>query len=115
MTDTRVSDADVTAAVQAVKDRLGSIGVNTDKWKLVKVPGEGFLIIGNDGAVFPAETGNRQETIALANIWSGAFDALSAVMAVKSVNKALESAPETVPAQASTPVKAGAKKATQAV
>ena len=112
MTDTRVSDADVTAAIEAVKLRLASIGVDTSKWRLVKVPGEGFLLLNTDGSGFPAETGNRQETIALASTWVGAFDVLSRHFGVSAV-KATENAVETTTESKGAPVKAGAKKVTQ--
>jgi hypothetical protein len=86
---TRVSNDDVKAALDAVKARFALIGVDTAAWRLVNVPGEGFLVLNaSDG--FPSETGNRQETIATCQSFVTAFDIIWSKVGTKPADKPAE-------------------------
>lgn len=103
---TRVTNEDVKGAITDVQVRLGLLGIDATGWRLVNLPGEGFLILNVSGG-FPAETGNRQDTIALCKVWTSVLDLFIAREDAARGSQGVAEATESVKAA---PVKAGAKK-----
>lgn len=110
MADKRVTNEDVKSAITEVQERLTKVGVDTSGWRLLNAPGEGFIILNVSGG-FPAETGNRQDTIALCRTWVSVLDLFITKLIGQNVPtsapESVTDAPESVKAA---PVKAGAKK-----
>lgn len=115
MADKRVTNEDVKSALTDVQVRLGLVGIDTSGWRLVNLPGEGFMILNVTGG-FPAETGNRQDTIALCKVWCSVLDLFIDKLTGQNVPaKAPESVSDAPEAPKGAPVKAGAKKTAQTV